>query len=151
MWGPKYTLDSIEREDVQRATKWPLKEESQPPRGGSGPWESWKYTNPYAADFVANRAPGIRESVPDPTALYVVPPSFATSANPVRPAPTITHQRGIFAETPTMLRRNELLYDILFTKNYQGPMYSDYGTFAVPESGFNLGRIRPYSPQMHSI
>jgi hypothetical protein len=137
------TLDTVEK--TQGGIRWG-REDTLPAVGGFETSGNVQHTNPFSNDFVANRAPGIRESVWDPTRLYTVPPSFGSTGNPVRAAAAADESHNSsFLTTPTMIRRQEKLYEILFIDNQQGFPFDDYGTFVTPYTGINLGTFRPYS------
>jgi hypothetical protein len=141
-WGGGLTLDDVEKTQGMR---WG-KEDTLPPVGGFGSQVGVQHTNPFSNDFVANRAPGIRESTWDPTRLYIVPPSFNSTGNPVRNSSTVdSSHNSSWLTTNTMTRRQHAWYKVLLQNNQQDFPFNDWGTFSVPDTGIDFAKLKPYT------
>lgn len=109
--------------------------------------------NPFTIDYVQNRPKGHRHQVPDPTHLYMEAIPYNQPGNSIRTTAWTNFggdaSDGLgtgpeFWKTQTMLRRQEMLHDIL-VREQQGWLFSDQGTWSSPYTGMDLGSFRPMS------
>lgn len=123
--------------------------------GGGRPNAEQGTINPYTIDFVYNKPKGIRSGVPDPTRLKVDAIPFMQPGNSIRNVgmrmpddrdTTDGWEQGIgWLKTPAMLRRQDVVYDLLLNRNRQDWRWSDRGTWSSPKTSIDLGSFRPNS------